>query len=241
MTNNPLQAYFERNDGRLLHKWHHYFDVYHRHLAPFTGRPVTMLEFGVFHGGSLHMWRDYFGPDARIVGVDIDPRCAALSDDRAEVVIGDQADRVFLARLRDEYGPFDVVIDDGGHTTEQQLATFEVLWPAVRTGGVFLVEDLHTNYWPQYGGGLRRPGTFIERVKELIDQQHAWHLGELEVDGYTRTIGGLHVYDSVVVLDKADVAPPRHSITGRPSFADAATERFLAAQRAYEQSVDSKA
>jgi cephalosporin hydroxylase len=71
---NPLRAYFESGPERLLHKWVHYFDVYHRHLAPYRGQAVTLVEFGVFHGGSLRMWRDYFGRRARIVGVDIDPR-----------------------------------------------------------------------------------------------------------------------------------------------------------------------
>lgn len=233
---NPLLAYFEANEGRLLHKWQHYFDIYHRHLAAFRGQPVTVLEFGVFHGGSLHMWREYFGPAARIVGVDIDPRCAGLSDEQAEVVIGDQADRAFLAGLARDLGPLDVVIDDGGHTMEQQLATFDVLWPAVRTGGVLLVEDLHTSYWPEYGGGLRAPGTFIERTKALVDTVNAWHSRDADLvpDELTRTVGGIHVYDSIVVLDKADRQPPHHAVTGRPSFADEPTERFLAAQHSYE-------
>lgn len=236
MSANPLRDYFDANDGRLLHKWHHYFDIYHQHFARFVGQPITVLEFGVFHGGSLHMWRDYFGPDAQIIGVDIDPRCAALDDDQARVIIGDQADREFLASLPDQFGALDIVIDDGGHTMEQQLATFEVLWPAVRDGGVYLIEDLHTSYWPNYGGGLGRPGTFIEHTKALIDQMNAWHSRDpaLTPNEYTRTIRGMHVYDSVVVLDKAHVPEPRHSITGRPSFTDEATDRFLAAQRSYE-------
>ena len=218
---NPLEAYFRANDGRLIHKWLHYFDIYDRHFAPFRGRPVTVVEFGVSHGGSLQMWKQYFGPRARIVGVDIDPRCAQFGEDQIEIVIGDQEDRGFLRGLGESVGPVDVLIEDGGHTMNQQIATFEELWPRITDGGVFLMEDLHTSYWRRYGGGYRRAGTFIEYAKDLVDQQHAWHSRDKEslvVDDYTRTIRGMHVYDSIIVFDKGDVPRPTHERTGTPSW-----------------------
>lgn len=215
---NPLEDYFRANDGRLIHKWTHYFDIYHRHFAPFRGKPVTVLEFGVSHGGSLQMWKHYFGKRARITGVDIDPRCARLTEDRVDVVIGDQGDRAFLRELGQRLGTIDVLIDDGGHTMEQQIATFEELWPRVRNGGVLAMEDLHTNYWERYGGGLRRPGTFIEYAKDLIDKQHAWHIPGAESDEYTRSIAGMHVYNSIIVFDKGAVVRPTDPKTGHRSF-----------------------
>ncbi len=218
---NPLRAYFEANQGRLIHKWMHYFDIYDRHFAPFRDRPVTVLEFGVSQGGSLQMWKSYFGPAARIVGVDINPKCAELSEDRVEVVIGDQENRGFLRDLAARLGSVDVLIEDGGHTANQQIATFEEFWPVISDGGVFLMEDLHTSYWDRWGGGYQRPGTFIEYAKDLIDQQHAWHSKEPErfvVDEYTKSIRGMHVYDSIIVFDKADVPRPTHRKTGTRSF-----------------------
>jgi hypothetical protein len=215
---NPLEEYFRENQGRLIHKWMHYFDIYHRHFAPYRGRPITVVEFGVSHGGSLQMWKHYFGAKARIIGVDINPACAALGEDRIEIVIGDQGDRGFLRELAARVGEIDVLIDDGGHTMTQQIATFEELWPHVVDGGVYLVEDLHTSYWPAWGGGLRREGTFIEYAKNLIDQQHAWHARQdqsLEVDEYTRTIRGMHVYDSIIVFDKDHVEKPYRRKTGK--------------------------
>lgn len=218
---NPLAAYFNANqDGRLIHKWLHYFDIYHRHFAPYRDRTVTIVEFGVYHGGSLQMWRHYFGSRARIIGVDIDPRCAELTGPGIEVRIGDQADPEFLRRLVAEVGPIDVVIEDGGHTMEQQLTTFRELWPAVTDGGLYLVEDLHTSYWSEYGGGYRRQGTFIEYAKSLVDTLHAWHSRDehsFVVDDLTRSIRGMHFYDSVLVLDKAVVEAPTHRKTGKPS------------------------
>jgi hypothetical protein len=152
--------------------------------------------------------------------VDINPKCAALTERQIEVVIGDQDDREFLRDLAAKVGPVDVLIEDGGHTMTQQIATFEEFWPHIADGGVFLMEDLHTDYWARYGGGLRREGTFIEYAKNLIDQQHAWHARDDEsfvVDDYTRTIRGMHVYDSIIVFDKAPVPKPTTQKTGKPS------------------------
>jgi 23S rRNA U2552 (ribose-2'-O)-methylase RlmE/FtsJ len=218
---NPLEAYFRANgDGLLIHKWLHYFDIYDRHFAPFRGRDITVVEFGVYQGGSLQMWRDYFGAKARIVGVDIDERCKALPVD-AEVVIGDQADPVFHCELRALIGEADVIIEDGGHTMAQQLTTFAEMWPTVRDGGVYLVEDLHTSYWSTFGGGYRKSGTFIEHAKGLIDSLNAWHSLDHEsftVDDHTRTIRGMHVYDSVIVFDKGVVVEPSNERIGRATI-----------------------
>lgn len=215
-----LERYFRGNDGPLVHKWLHYFPIYERHFARFRGRPITMLEIGVFHGGSLAMWSDYFGQQARIIGVDIDDRVTAFETGNVEICIGDQEDPEFLGHLAAEYGPFDIVLDDGGHTTAQQLATFQRLWPAMKRGGVFLVEDLHTNYWGEFGGGLRKPDTFIEFAKGLVDSQNAWHARDSSppVDGYTTTISGIHSYDSIMVFDRDELSPPQDAMSGRPAF-----------------------
>jgi hypothetical protein len=217
---NPLEKYFRANDKRLIHKWMHYFDIYHRHFDRFRGRPVTILEFGVSHGGSLQMWRHYFGRKARIYGVDIDPRCAELGDRRTKIFIGDQEDRDFLRSIADEIGPVDVLIEDGGHTMGQQVATFEEFYSRMSPDGVFLIEDLHTSYWKSYGGGYRRAGTFVEHAKGLTDQLNAWHSREegLVVDDFTRTTRSMHFYDSIVVFERGPVEKPHAERIGRWSF-----------------------
>ena len=215
---NPLEEYLRRNaDGRRVHKWAHYLDLYHRHLETFRGHPVTVLEIGVQSGGSLRMWRDYFGPSARVIGVDVDPRCAQLADPDTTIVIGDQADAEFMASLAHRFGPFDVIIDDGGHTMLQQARTLDVLWPAMRTGGVLIVEDVHTSYWPEFGGGAGRDDTFIAQVKRVIDSMHARHSRDpavLREDRFTSTLRGLHVYDSMIVFERGDVPPPEEILVG---------------------------
>ncbi|GAA4692896.1 class I SAM-dependent methyltransferase [Nocardioides conyzicola] len=219
-ADNPLETYFRSNQKRLIHKWVHYFDIYHRHFERFRGKPVTVLEFGVSHGGSLQMWRNYFGRKVRLYGVDIDPRCARLGGRYATIFIGDQEDRAFLQSIADEIGPVDVLIEDGGHTMGQQIATFEVFYPQMSTDGVYLVEDLHTSYWKSFGGGYRRPGTFVEYAKGLTDQLNAWHSTDpdLVVDEFTRTTRSMHFYDSIIVFERGTVAPPHAEKTGRRSI-----------------------
>ena len=216
-----LKEYFENNTGRLLHKWMHYFEIYERHLARFRDREVHIVEVGVFHGGSLQMWKQYFGDKARIYGVDVVQQCKSLEEDRVKIFIGDQADPVFLRTLRRDIPRVDVLIDDGGHSMLQQITTFRELFSHIAEDGVYLCEDLHTSYWPDFGGGLRQPGTFIEFSKLLIDQLNAWHTRDaeqFEVDDFTLTAHSMHFYDSVLAIEKRRMHPPEVRMTGTPSF-----------------------
>ena len=124
---NDLEAYFFANTGNLIHKWRHYFEIYDRHFSRFRGKPINVLEIGVGQGGSLQMWKEYFGPSARIFGIDINPNCKAVEEDRIRIFIGDQEDQAFLAASADKIGRIDILIDDGGHTMQQQINTFEEL------------------------------------------------------------------------------------------------------------------
>jgi hypothetical protein len=220
MSGNPLLDYVLNNPGRLVHKWRHYFDVYHRHLERWRGAPVMVLEFGVSHGGSLQMWRHYFGPAARVVGVDIEPVCKSFEEEGIAVRIGDQEDRAFLRRLAEEFAPFDVVIDDGGHRMGQQIAAFEEIFPRMSNHGIYVAEDLHTSYWAEFGGGYRRDGTFIEYAKTLIDRLNAWHTrtpDEFSMDDFTLQAGSVHFYDSMLVIERKPFEEPRELTSGRPS------------------------
>lgn len=218
---NQLLSYFNKNDSNLIHKWMHYFDIYDRHFEKYKNKNVTVVEFGVYHGGSLKMWRDYFGPNARIIGVDINPECKKFNDKNTEIYIGDQEDRMFLKKLAKKIGPVDVVIEDGGHTMKQQIHTFEEIYPSVKEDGVFLIEDLHTSYWKGYDGGYRRAGTFIEYSKNFIDELNAWHSKDaesFEVTEFTKSTYSMHVYDSIIVFEKGKINEPVHKMTGKPSI-----------------------
>jgi len=217
-TDNPLIEYLKSNpDGRLIHRWAHYFEIYHRHFARFRGQRLTMIEIGVFNGGSLPMWREYLGPYATIVGVDINPECAKFSTKGIDVVIGDQADRAFLRSLYDRYPDAAILLDDGGHRMHQQIATFEELYPRLRQDGVYMCEDTHTSYLPVFGGGHQQPQTFIESVKPLIDRLHGFHgkQGPPFADDFTCMTDSIHFYDGVVVMEKRPHSPPRSLTFGR--------------------------
>jgi hypothetical protein len=202
---NPLLEYFEAHSGPLIYKWMHYFDAYHRHFERYRGQEVYVLEIGVYQGGSLGMWRHYFGERAKVIGIDIDPRCKQFEGPNIEILIGDQSDRSFLRQVKEAYPRIDVVIDDGSHFMQEQITTFEELFPHVHETGVYLCEDLHTSYWKHYNGGYRNPSTFIEYSKRLIDELHAWHSRDPEsflLTPFTQSATSMHFYDSILVIEK---------------------------------------
>lgn len=201
-----LRKLFNEHTGNYVHKWTNYFAAYERHFAPYVGKSPLIFEIGVSKGGSLQLWKKYFGPGARIVGVDIDPKCALLEEEQVSVRIGAQGDQRFLEKLLQEFGAPDIVIDDGSHLSRDIHATFDVLYPAMKTSGVYVVEDLHTNYWADWGGGLYKPSTFIERVKGLIDEIHAGRTrGSLLPTAFTSSLQSISIYESIAVFTKAQL------------------------------------
>lgn len=143
-TSNPLTAYFLHNSARSISKWHHYFDIYNMLLGKYRrAENIRVLEIGVWKGGSLKNVAE-----------------------KTFVRIGDQADPDFLEKPGSEFGQFDIVIDDGGHTTNQQVTSFKHLYPLLSPSGTYLVEDMHTNYWD----GFRDRSddiTFLDVARDL--------------------------------------------------------------------------
>ena len=198
-----LWSAFLTNDGRLIHKWKHYFPIYERHFRDFVYKPVTFLEIGCGRGGSLQMWKRYFGPHARIIGIDVLPECKDFAEDQIEIRIGAQQDVQFLEKVVAEFGAPDIVLDDGSHIMSHVITSFQFLYPRVAKNGVYMVEDLHTAYWEEYEGGLRKPTTFIELSKNLLDELNADHSrGSLTPTEFTQTTLSMHFYDSVAVFEK---------------------------------------
>lgn len=148
---------------------HGYTRLYDRHLAHLRSRKIKMLEIGVFRGASLLLWKDAF-PNARIYGIDKNTAIwqpMLKGQKRIKVFVGRQEDTKFLDEQVIPAGPFDVIIDDGGHRPEQQLASFESLWPHIKQGGIYVLEDLHGNYWKHRASDGPK---MIERIKDLVDE-----------------------------------------------------------------------
>jgi hypothetical protein len=200
------------------HKWWHYFSTYEKIIGPLRTRPVRFLEIGVYNGGSLAMWRKYLHPDSVIVGLDIDPRCAAFDrpEEMVHVRVGDQSDVAFLVAIVAEFGPFDVIVDDGSHICSHMIKSFDYLFlNGLTDSGVYIAEDTHSNFWPDYRD---QQYSFIDLCKDLVDLSHAHYLNhdaiepftlnhpgrvkEVEVTRIGAQIEEIRFLDSIVVLQR---------------------------------------
>lgn len=157
----------------VIRKLENYYEEYDLMFSYLRNRPVKILEIGVQKGGSIATWLEYFN-NAHVVGIDIDPECKQYEQGGAKIYIGSQEDADFLKKINLLEGPFDIVIDDGGHTMKQNLTTFNTLFPLLNDNGMYVVEDIHTSYWKEFGGGLYKRRTMINRIKNLIDDIHYW-------------------------------------------------------------------
>lgn len=209
-----IERIFWSNKGPLVHKWVHYLPLYDRYLAKYRGTDVKMLEIGVYKGGSLHLWREYLGPKATIFGIDINPECAAVNGIDGQVRIGSQADPEFLARVVKEMGGVEIVLDDGSHIGRHIRASLNALFPLLAENGLYMIEDVHTAYSRRYDGRFSRHN-FMRLVWQMADDMHHWyHTGGQRVAATADRLVGLHVYDSLVVLEKGHKAPPAHVDVG---------------------------
>lgn len=176
-----------------------YFHVYSELFAPYKGRAITFVEVGVLNGGSLFMWRDYFGPGARIIGVDFNPLAKKWEKEGFEIHIGSQSDPEFWGSLFDAVGPVDLVLDDGGHTFEQQILTVHCCIPHIKDGGLMVVEDTHTSYFKDFGYPTKY--SFIEWTKKLIDNINSRFPGvKVSSLPYKQSVHSITFFESIVSL-----------------------------------------
>lgn len=210
-----LAEIYAGQSGALAHKWHHYIPLYDRYFSPYRGTPVKFLEIGVSRGGSLDIWRRYFGPGATIFGIDIEQKCRRFDGRSGAVRIGSQDDPGFLAEVVEEMGGVDIVLDDGSHEMAHVKASLDALFPKLSVGGIYAIEDLHTAYWPQWGGGPANPDNFFARLRPIIDGMHRHYQREkTEYPDYAPWISGIHVHDSMVFFEKTQPLSPVHSKVG---------------------------
>ena len=216
-TEGTLEEYFDANtNGAGIWKWRHYFPIYERHLARFVGTDAVVAEIGVYSGGSLGMWRHYFGDRVQIVGIDIEPACRVYARDSVRVVIGDQQDPAFWSRFRQDFPRVDVLIDDGGHTPRQQIVTLAEMLAHLRPGGVYICEDIHgqSNPFHAYVDALSRP------------LHNIWgEIGGTPPEPIHQHVESVHRYPLMTVIEKphlpvADFASVRHGTEWQP-FLDA--------------------
>jgi Methyltransferase domain len=211
---NPLWDFFQNH--KTGHGVWNYFEIYHRHLSKFIGRSPDVLEIGIYSGGSLEMWHSYFGEGSHIYGVDIQPACTAYESEHVSVLIGDQADRRFWGDCKRKIQGIDILIDDGGHTVEQQRITLEEMLPYLRPGGVYLCEDVHGrfNRFACFAACLVNGLNEVEILSESPVLTSA-------VSHFQRSIHSIHFYPYVTVIEKnrapvTRLSAPKHGTQWQP-------------------------
>jgi predicted O-methyltransferase YrrM len=179
--------------------------IYEPFLKTLRDEPVSVLEIGVLEGASLRMWRDYF-PAGRIVGIDLSPQATEHEADRIKVIIGDQTDAAVMDAAVEAIGPFDLVVDDGGHYAYQQICSLLYLWPHVKPGGIYVVEDTHASYLAQFDMSYRNPASAIELLKGTVDDVGAhWHTHPVTLEH----LDSVHFFNCTCVLRKQKPLVPR--------------------------------
>ncbi len=179
-------------------KHSNYFDVYDELLTKFVGTSITFVEVGVLDGGSLFMWRDFFGPQARIIGIDLNPEAKKWERDGFEIFIGSQADPIFWDDFFQKVGMVDVLLDDGGHKNDQQTLTVLSCLPHINDGGLLIVEDTCTSFikfenFPKY--------SFINFMKNQVDSLHSRFPGLERLEGrFTSSVHSVTFYESICVM-----------------------------------------
>lgn len=232
MKGELYELFIDRTRRSLtIHKWHHYFPIYEQWFAAYRGKPCTLLEIGVQNGGSLELWRKFFGSEALIVGIDVDPRCKehdGKDEGRTRVFIGDQSDTRFLSSVLEEIGQPAIVIDDGSHYGQHQVASFEFLYPRCAIPGLYIVEDTHTAFWAGFGQrpDVTKDVSFLDFAHAQVLKLHDWTkdrqrfdiLGiapdrrpaAVEASDLCKTTRSITFHDSMVVFDRAAIREPYH-------------------------------
>lgn len=216
---NSFYGWRYRNDLNRLalalktDKWggHWYTQHYDAYFRSIRFRKLNVLEIGVggyqneaAGGGSLRMWKAYF-PNSRIVGIDLYDK-SQVREHRIDFRQCDQTDAEALTRLSNEYGGFDIVIDDGSHVSEHVIKTFHVLFPLLRPNGIYAVEDLQTAYWPTWGGGMNDPSNSVSFLKGLVDGLNhvEFPVPDYEPSYFDKNIVELAFFHNLAIIRKGE-------------------------------------
>lgn len=195
------------------HMYARHYEHHFRHFRHLDN--ITILEIGVggyedphMGGESLRMWKEYF-PKAKIVSLDFYDK-TPLQEDRIRIYQGSQDDPELLQRIYQECGGFDIIIDDGSHCNKHVIASFNILFPLLKLGGIYAIEDLQTSYWSQTFGGssleLNSLSTSMGFLKSLVDGlNHAeFDLLNYQPTYFDKHITSIHFYHNLAFVYKGE-------------------------------------
>ena len=195
---NNLKKKFNISKYKSL-KWEKYFEVYENIFNKFRNKKIIFVEIGIFQGGSLEIWRKYFGKKARIIGIDLNPNCKKFKKKGIEIFIGDQSSPVFWKKFFRRVGKVDIVLDDGGHTNKQQISTVLNTIKQIKNGGRLIVKDTHTSYDKKFGNPSKY--SFINFAKQVIDDvNQTYPFKKIKKFKYSinKYVYGISFYESIV-------------------------------------------
>ena len=209
-----------------------FLTFYASYFEPMRERPVKVLEIGVLDGASLRTWRDYF-PNGSVIGVDINPIALEHASERISIEIADQSSERDLRRVA-SLGPYDIVLDDGSHFWKDQILTFQILAPAVRPGGFYILEDLDTSYGQHiatYRGGISAAGYLHKLCDWVVGHRQMFHDRKLDphLRGIWPTIDYV-VFKQGTALMQRRLTPrvfPKYHVRRRPFTAWRAAAQTL--------------
>ena len=218
--NSDLYKLYQNSPYRSV-KHSGYFQVYEQIFRNFIDSKFTFVEVGIHNGGSLFMWREFFGKDARIIGIDLNPKAKQFEKYGFEIFIGDQSSKKFWSNFYNEVGNIDILLDDGGHTYEQQIVSVVSSIDFINNNGMIVVEDTHTSYFKKFGYPSKH--TFINWAKKLIDNINS-RSEDVTVQNpiFKNIIHSIEFFESIVVFK----VNKEKSLDSRPTSNESKTLNF---------------
>ena len=176
-----------------------YFQAYEEIFNKYVGKKITFVEVGVLHGGSLFMWREYFGKEARIVGIDLHPKAKELEKYGFEIYIGSQSDESFWKDFFAKVGKIDILLDDGGHGNDQQIITLVESIHNTNDDGIIVIEDVHASYMKRFGNPSKH--SFVNYSKYLINVVNSrFPDTKIKKNDFKNKIYSVSFYESIVAI-----------------------------------------
>jgi hypothetical protein len=195
-----LDLFTDKNEYQVT-KWHHYLPLYEKYLMPYKNKSVKMLEIGVDDGGGLSLFKKFLGEKSKIYGIDIKSPPKEIHRNVGKVFIGSQDDTKFLQKVFDKVGKIDILIDDGSHVINHIKTTMEFSLKYINDGGIYIVEDLHTNYFRFWNNNKFVSHDFFQFIKEIIDDIHVdFHNKELNHPEVSKYVNSVYIHNSFVAF-----------------------------------------
>lgn len=180
-------------------KYPHYFHIYDHLLSQYKNKKIKFVEIGILDGGSLFLWRDFFGDQAEIIGIELNPEAKKWESHGFKIYIGDQSDEEFWRDFYKKEGPVDIILDDGGHTSKQQLITLSSSIKHIKKGGQIIIEDTHSSYMKDYGNPSRFSFVnFSKKLNDVINMR--FFTNEKKYNVFQKHIFSIEFFDSIIAF-----------------------------------------